>query len=86
VVGHLLRDFDLRTDPAQQAADVHKLTLQHNNIHFARWRFVQVPLDGLGFPLTKAESSLDELERDVITAQRLAAQPKLHSYELTREQ
>src|SRR4029079_788540 len=34
----------LTTPMAKQAADVHKLTLQHNNTHFARWRQVQVPL------------------------------------------
>ena len=77
---------EFATPMAKQAADVHKLTLQHNNIHFARWRLVQVPLDGLGFLLTPAESSLDSLERQVVTAQRVAAQPKLHFYELTRAQ
>ena len=71
---------------AKQAADVHKLTLQHNNLHFARWRMVQVPLDSLGFLLTPAESSLDSLERQVIMAQRVAVQPKPHFYELTRAQ
>ena len=43
------------TPMSRQAADVHKLTLQHNSIHFARWRMVQVPLDGQGFPLASAE-------------------------------
>ncbi|MBI2680747.1 MAG: SGNH/GDSL hydrolase family protein [Candidatus Solibacter usitatus] len=74
------------TPMAKQAADAHKLTLQHNNLHFARWRMVQVPLDGLGFLLTPAESSLDSLERQVILAQRIAVQPKPHLYELTRAQ
>jgi lysophospholipase L1-like esterase len=75
---------ELATPMAKQATDVHKLTLQHNNLHFARWRMVQVPLDGLGFLLSPAESSLDSLERQVIMAQRVAVQPKPHFYELTR--
>jgi hypothetical protein len=33
----------LPTPMAKQAAQVHKLTLQHNNMHFQRWRQVQVP-------------------------------------------
>jgi len=51
------------TPHGEQAADVHKLTLQHNSIHFARWRMVQVPLDGQGFALASTETSLDSLER-----------------------
>ena len=74
------------TPMSKQAADVHKLTLGHNNIHLARWRMVQVPLDGLGFELTPAESSLDALEEQIVLAQRLAAQPKAHQYELTLTQ
>jgi len=64
---------------------VHKLTLQHNNLHFARWRMVQVPLDSLGFLLTPTESSLDSLERQVIMAQRVAAwilRTKAQSFQL----
>src|SRR6266480_5504901 len=34
----------LPTPMAKQAAEVHKLTLQHNNVHFQRWRQIQVPL------------------------------------------
>lgn len=70
------------TPMAAQAAEVHKLTLEHNAVHFARWRSVQVPLDGQGFPLTQAESSLDSLEDQILLAQRIAAQPKPHQFEL----
>src|SRR2546426_9325603 len=34
----------LLTPMAKQAAEVHKITLQHNNIHFQRWRRIQAPL------------------------------------------
>jgi len=74
------------TPMAQQAAEVHKLTLEHNAVHFARWRSVQVPLDGQGFALAPAESSLDSLEEQIVLAQRIAAQPRRHQYELTRTQ
>lgn len=73
---------DYATPMMQQAADVHALTLKHNNIHFARWRTVQVPLDGSGFDNAPAESALDALEEQVIVAQRVAAQPKPHRFEL----
>ena len=72
------------TPMAKQAAEVHKLTLQHNSIHFARWRMVQVPLDGQGFALTSAETSLDSLEEQILAAQRIAAHPKVHQYEVVR--
>ena len=72
------------TPMSRQAAEVHKLTVQHNNVHYARWRSVQVPLDGLGFPLTSAESALDSLEDQIVRAQHIAAQPKPHQYELSR--
>jgi len=74
------------TPMAKQAADVHKLTLQHNSIHFARWRMVQVPLDGQGFALASTETSLDSLEDQIVAAQRVAAQPKVHQYEVVRAQ
>ena len=34
----------LPTPMAKQAAQVHDLTLKHNNLHFNRWRQFQVPL------------------------------------------
>jgi lysophospholipase L1-like esterase len=70
------------TPMAAQAAEVHKLTVEHNAVHFARWRTVQVPLDGQSFPLAQAESSLDSLEDQILLAQRIAAQPKSHQFEL----
>jgi lysophospholipase L1-like esterase len=77
----------LPTPMAKQAAEVHKLTLQHNNIHFQRWRQVQVPLaDGRTPKVQKATqdlmAALDEEEADVVKAQRAAAQPKRHQFQL----
>jgi len=77
----------LRTPMAKQAAAAHKLTLQHNNIHFQRWRQVQVPLaDGRTPRVQKATqdlmAALDEEEADVVKEQRAAAQPRKHQFQL----
>jgi lysophospholipase L1-like esterase len=78
----------LPTPMAKQAAAVHDLTLRHNVLHFARWRLVGVNLDNIVIPaahLQVAGDALDTLEADVVAAQRAAALPKSHRYELTAE-
>jgi len=75
----------LPTPMAKQAAEVHKLTLQHNNVHFQRWRQIQVPLaDGKTPRVQNATqdlmAALDEDEADVVKGQRAAAQPKRHQF------
>ena len=77
---------DLPTPMMRQAAEVHALTLRHNNIHTARWRQVQVPMEKDNTPhLLKALDALDELEADLIKEQRAAAQPKARRYEVSPE-
>jgi lysophospholipase L1-like esterase len=74
----------LPTPMAKQADQVYQLTIEHNNIHFTRWRQVEVPLQEK--PLShmhSALSGLDALEADVIAEQHAAALPKPHHYELT---
>ena len=78
----------LPTPMAKQAADVHRLTLQHNNLHFARWRSIQVPLANtksarVQKALPELLQGLDEDEAEVVKQQRAAAQPRACSYELT---
>jgi len=80
----------LPTPMLKQAAEVHRLTLRHNEIHFTRWRQVQVPL--AGFKSDQVQSAtkhllaaLDEEEATVIQQQRAAAQPVEHRYALTKE-
>lgn len=73
----------LPTPMARQAGQVHRLTVNHNTIHFARWRLVQVPLqDNRSRQFPKALRALDALEADLVDQQRAAAQPKARRYEL----
>ena len=80
----------LPTPMARQAAEVHKLTVQHNNLHFARWRQFQVPAAGQKSPrvqtaLQSLLAAFDADEADVIKQQRDAAQPTPHKYELVAQ-
>lgn len=76
----------LPTPMRKQAAAVHDLTLKHNNVHFARWRQVQVPLANLQpRHMQAAMDALDALEADLIQQQRAAAQPKAHRFMLIAE-
>ncbi len=73
----------LDTPMSRQAAEVHALTLKHNNVHFARWRSVQVPLQNDNYPHKDAAfEALDALENDLIQQQRTLAHPKPRHYEL----
>jgi len=76
----------LPTPMARQAAEVHALTLRHNNMHYTRWRQVQVPMEKDSTAhLPSALAALDDLEGDVIREQRAAAQPRPRHYEVTPE-
>jgi lysophospholipase L1-like esterase len=73
----------LPTPMLEQSRRVHKLTLQHNNIHFTRWRQVQVPLANQdAAKLGRALEALDTIETDTVEQQRAEARPKPHRFEL----
>jgi lysophospholipase L1-like esterase len=73
----------LPTPMLDQANAVYDLTVLHNNIHYSRWRNIQVPLHNKQLEEVRdAEQSLDKLERKVVQLQRDAALPKPHHYEL----
>jgi lysophospholipase L1-like esterase len=76
----------LSTPMTKQAAEVHKLTLQHNNTHFQRWRQVQVPFADKTAKVRQAADqlmvALDDEEAEQVKQQRAAAQPKPHKFEL----
>jgi lysophospholipase L1-like esterase len=74
---------ELETPMLHQAMAVHHLTLLHNNIHFERWRALQVPLEGAKYPaLAKALAALDALEAEMVAEQRAKAKPVPHRFEL----
>jgi len=71
------------TPMLDQAKAVHKLTLEHNNLHFFRWRAIQVPYEpDASAEVAKAIEGLDAIEAKVVDRQRRAAQPKSHRFEL----
>ncbi|HEV2495628.1 MAG TPA: SGNH/GDSL hydrolase family protein [Terriglobia bacterium] len=73
----------LATPMARQAMAVHELTVKHNNVHFARWRNVEVPLNDVPSPDKQAAlAALDKVEADLIVEQHAAAQPKPRHFEL----
>jgi hypothetical protein len=73
----------LPTPMTRQAGQVHDLTVSHANIHFVRWRHVQVPLQDNPSPqLPGALQTLDSLEQDLVEQQHAAAQPRTHHYAL----
>ena len=76
----------LPTPMAKQAAKVHDLTLKHNDIHFARWRDVQISLKDYKLAGEPAVvDSLDKLEEQIVQLQRTGAKPQMRRYELTAE-
>lgn len=71
------------TPMLKQALDVHFLTRLHNDIHFTRWRVVQVPHgNDITPPLRKTMDALDRADDDIVKQQRATAQPKPHHFEL----
>jgi hypothetical protein len=76
----------LPTPMAKQAAKVHDLTLKHNDIHFARWRDVEISLKAYKLAGESAVvAALDELEKQIVELQRAAAKPQQQRFELTPE-
>ncbi len=82
----LAKGINLATLPTpmlRQAFQVHDLTLKHNNVHDARWRRVDVPLETLTLTSVQpALASLDLLEAELVGQQRATAKPRPHNYEL----
>jgi len=77
----------LPTPMFKQAKEVHNLTLEHNQLHFNRWRQIQVPLESskssrVQKTVKELVDALDEEEAEVIKKQRDTAQPKAHRFEL----
>ena len=73
----------LRTPMSEQAAEVHELTVEHNDVHFARWRTVQVPLEKSPGEADEAIKALDELDNTLVRAQHNTAQPRIHRFTIS---
>jgi len=74
------------TPMTKQASRVYDLTVKHNDLHYARWREVQVPFQGLhASRVPAALDALDKLEEETVQLQRAAGQPKPRHYELAPE-
>ncbi len=77
----------LDTPMTQQAAQVANLTTKHNDLHFRRWRSIQVPLeqdatDAITQALPPLLAALDAQEAEIVTQQQAAAVPIVHRYQL----
>ncbi len=73
----------LRTPMSEQAAEVQKLTHEHSDVHFARWRTVQVPLENSPGEADAAIKALDNLDDALVRGRHNAAQPRIHRFVLS---
>ncbi len=88
VLEHGVNLATLPTPMAHQAAEVHQLTLAHNNLHFLRWRQLQVPLEGKAEARNVVDSAmraLDGQEHALVHLQHELVQPRTHRFELARK-
>ena len=74
------------TPMKKQAMAVHALTLKHNQLHFIRWRTVQVPYEKDNLPsMNQTLAGMDKIDDDVVKMQREMARPKGRAYEISPE-
>jgi len=72
------------TPMLKQASNVNDLIVKHNNVHFARWRMIQVPLQDDKLARKQAAiDGLDKLEDEIVQQLRAASQPKPRHFELS---
>ncbi|RRA47503.1 SGNH/GDSL hydrolase family protein [Acidipila sp. EB88] len=73
----------LATPMSDQAFNVYEAVVQHNDLHFDRFRHVQVALDADKLPeADQASHAMDALEAAVVKKARALAVPKPHTFEL----
>ncbi|MBS1822016.1 MAG: hypothetical protein JST61_08585 [Acidobacteria bacterium] len=73
----------LKTPATDQAMKVYQLAISHEEIHFDRWRNIQVPLGEYHLAQTNpATDSLDALDDAVASKMRDAARPVPHHFEI----
>ena len=73
------------TPMSKQAANVLQATRKHNDLHFYRWRTIEVPYETLNPEgVAKSNEGLDMIEGTLVKQQRAAAQPKTHAFRLSK--
>ncbi len=73
----------LETPMLAQSKHVLDLLRRHNDLHFARWRNIQMPASDLNADTLKtALAAIDALEADLVLKARAAAAPVSHKFEL----
>jgi lysophospholipase L1-like esterase len=74
------------TPMSKQAASVLAATKKHNDLHFQRWRSLEVPYENLNKEgVAKTNEGMDMIEATLVKQQRAAAQPKPRSFRLSKE-
>lgn len=74
---------NLKTPATDQAMKVYQLAVSHEEIHFDRWRNIQVPLDEYHLLQAKpAMDSLDSLDEAIANKMREVARPVPHQFEI----
>jgi hypothetical protein len=71
----------LKTPMTDQAMTVYQLTNQHGDLHYDRWRHIEVPF-GTMPDASSTMATLDAFESKIVEKQRQAAVPVAHTYEL----
>ena len=66
---------------SEQAMSVYQLTTQRGDLHYDRWRHIQVPFGDITEG-TEAMTKLDAVGTHVEEQQRKAALPKAHFFEV----
>ena len=86
---NLAAGINLATVPTPmlaQAMAVQELTVEHNDVHFARWRQVEMKVKARGLPaLDEALGALDRLEAEILQLRGKTALPVRHHFELVPE-
>lgn len=73
----------LKTPATDQAMKVYQLANSHEEIHYDRWRNIDIPLEEYKMPESAtASKALDQLDDAIAKQMRVVAQPVPHKFEL----
>lgn len=71
----------LKTPMTEQAMSIYQLVTQHGDLHYDRWRHVEVPF-GTMSDAAATVSAIDSLESQVVEKEQQLAVPVAHHFEL----